>query len=274
MLQPLPSSDPQLKNVDAAFSAQAPLFDEYDKHNAILQWMREQVYRHLAEYLLPGESILDISAGTGIDAAHFARLGHPVFAVDIAKGMVREIERKVEAMGLSAFVEVQQRSFTDVASLAPKKFQHVLSNFGGLNCVSDLRPVAQQLTEILHPGATVTLVMMPRVCPWEMLHALKGNFRLAFRRFRRNGTIARVEGHSFLTTYHSPSSVIRSFGPRFKVKKLRGLASLSPPPYMETIPDRFPRFYKTLTAIDGSVSTFLPFNRWADHFILTLSFTG
>ena len=274
MQRPLPTSDPHFENVDAAFSAQAPRFDEYERHNPILQWMRQQVHRHLNEYLHPRDSILDISAGTGIDAVHFAQRGHPVLALDIAEGMVREMELKVGELNLSSLITVQHGSYSNLATLAPKKFHHVLSNFGGLNCVSDLRPVAQQLTEILHPDATVTLVIMPRVCPWEMLQALKGNFPLAVRRLRCNGTIARVEGHPFLTTYHSPSSVIGSFGPRFRVKKLRGLASLSPPPYMERIPKRFPQLYKMLTAIDGSVSAFPPFNRWADHFILTFSFSG
>lgn len=270
----LPTSDAHVESVDAAFSAQAPRFDDYERHNPILQWMRQQVHHHLNEYLHPGDSILDISAGTGIDAVHFAQRGHPVLALDIAEGMVREMELKVGEMNLSSMITVQHGSYAHLASLAPRKFHHALSNFGGLNCVTDLRPVAEQLTEILHPGAIVTLVIMPRVCPWEMLHALKGNFRLAFRRLRRNGTIARIEGHPFLTTYYSPSNVIKSFGPRFRAKRLRGLASLSPPPYMETIPKRFPQLYKMLTTVDGFLSTFPPFNRWADHFIITLSFNG
>ena len=209
MQQLLPTSDSHSESVDAAFSAQAPLFDEYERRNPILQWMRQQVYDHLDEYLHPGDSILDISAGTGIDAVHFAQLGHPVLALDIAEGMVREMELKVGEMNLSSLITVQHGSYLDLASLPPRKFHHVLSNFGGLNCVSDLRPIAQHLTDILHPGAIVTLVIMPRVCAWEMLHAFKGNFRLAFRRFGRNGTIARVEGHPFLTTARSSVRGVR-----------------------------------------------------------------
>ena len=274
MQQLPPTGDEHWENVDAAFSAQAPHFDEVDRNNPILQWMRRQVHQQIAKHIHPGDSMLDINAGTGIDAVHFAQLGHRVVAVDIAAGMVREMERKVAEMNLSSQVTVQRGSFSNLASLAPAKFNYVLSNFGGLNCVADLRPIAQQLTEILNPGAVITLVIMPRVCPWEMLHIVNGNFRLAFRRFRRNGTIARIEGHPFLTTYHSSTSVCRSFGPRFKMMSLTGLASISPPPYVNAIPLHCSRLYGALTTLDESLSAVPPFNRWADHFILTLSFRG
>jgi anaerobic magnesium-protoporphyrin IX monomethyl ester cyclase len=257
----------------AAFSAQAPMFDDYENRNPILQWMRMQVHRQIDEHLRPGDSILDINAGTGIDAIRFARLGHPVVAIDVAGGMIVELQKKVDALDLAHLVQARQGSYTDLDALRPAKFHHVVSNFGGLNCIADLGPVAEQLAQVLHPGGYVTLVIMPAVCPWELLHALAGNFSLAFRRLHRNGTLAHVEGHHFLTYYHSPSTAIERFGTQFRAVGLRGLASASPPPYMESFPARFPRAYRLLTALDTSLASYPPFNRWADHYILTLRYT-
>jgi anaerobic magnesium-protoporphyrin IX monomethyl ester cyclase len=256
-----------------AFSAQAPIFDETEKQNPILHWMRGQIHEQIVSALRPGDSILDINAGTGIDAVHFAQLGHPVTAVDIAPGMIIEVQKKIHALQLGRLVSARQSSYTDLQWLQPKKFQHIISNFGGLNCIPDLHPVAEQLKTLVAPGGTVTLVIMPRICPWELLHVVTGNFSLAFRRLRSGGTPAHIEGHEFLTYYHSPATTIRSFGKDFTVASLRGVASVSPPPYMERFAVRYPGIYKFLTALDTMLAPYPPFNRWADHYILTLRYT-
>src|SRR3990172_1808910 len=91
----------QKENVGRAFSAQAPNFDEYEKHNPILLWMRNVIYRHLEEFIREGDSILDINAGTGIDAMHFARLGHSVAAIDVAAGMIDTLNKKLKRENLA-----------------------------------------------------------------------------------------------------------------------------------------------------------------------------
>jgi anaerobic magnesium-protoporphyrin IX monomethyl ester cyclase len=267
------SSGPAIPNPEAAaaaFSEQAPMFDSYERTNPILQWMRSQVHRQMEAYVRPGDSLLDISAGTGIDAVHFALQGHPVRALDVAEGMVAEIRKKAAALHLDDRIDAERLSYTQLQHVRSASYDHVLSNFGGLNCTPDLRPVAAQLKRLVRPGGTVTMMIMPAVCPWEVLHLVKGKFSFAFRRFKPNGAVANIDGHRFLTYYHSPMKVIKSFGPEFQVLKLRGVGSLSPPPYMERLAVRFPRAYQMLTALDERLGSYPPFNRWADHYILTL----
>lgn len=266
--QPNPSDN--TTRVDHAFSAQAPLFDTIQNSSIMLTWMRSVVHRHVAEYLKPGDSILDINAGTGIDAVHFAQQGYAVHAMDIAAGMVNEIRKKVVSLKLQDEVTVEQRSFTDAGKLAPKQFDHIFSNFGGLNCVDDIAPVAKQLRMILKPNGLVTLVVMPPVCPWEALHVLRGQVSLGLRRFHKEGIMAHIEGVLFRTYYHSVSKVVQSFGDDFDVVEVRGVASFSPPPYMEKFPKTFPRLYSFLQSCDEKFSAFPPFNRWADQCIITL----
>ena len=256
-----------------AFSAQAPAFDSYDESNVILQWMRRQVYRHEEEFLSPGDSILELNAGTGIDAVYFAQKGHRVLAIDNADGMLHELRNKIRRLNLEGKIRAADRSFTELNGLPEEKFDHVFSNFGGLNCIADLHLVTDQLPRLLNPGATVTFVIMPRVCPWELLHLLTGNMKLALRRFSPSGTIATIEHFQFLTYYYSPRDVVRSFDSRFRLLRLRGLASLSPPPHMTAFALKHRSIYNSLTWFDEHCSHLPPFNRWADHTIITMKYS-
>ena len=110
-------SSRNVEEAQRAFSAQAPQFDSYDKNNVILQWMRRQVYKHVEEFLSPGDSIFEINAGTGIDAVHFARKGHSIFAIDNAEGMLRELEQKIDSFHLEDKIRFECCSFADIDTL-------------------------------------------------------------------------------------------------------------------------------------------------------------
>ena len=174
--------DFNIEQASAAFSAQAAHFDADEESNRILKWMRTQVYRHEEELLLPRSHILELNAGTGIDAVHFAGLGHSVFATDNAPGMVQQLQNKISNRRLEQRIQCSVCSFTELRTLPAMQFDHVFSNFGGLNCTPDLKAVTQQLPRLLKPGATITVVMTPRVCPWELAQAFRGKLRIAFRR--------------------------------------------------------------------------------------------
>ncbi len=255
-----------------AFSAQAVHFDADEESNRILKWMRKLVYHHEEEFLLPHSNILELNAGTGIDAVHFALLGHSVLAIDNAPGMLHQMQKKFAASQFEARIRCALCSFTQLQTLPLEQFDHVFSNFGGLNCIPNLKDVIQQLPRLLKPGATITFVIMPRICPWEIAQSLRGRIRLAFRRFSRNGTSAYIDGHRFLSYYFSPSQVIKLFDDRFVLARLRGVASLSPPPYYDTFPVKHPRIYNLLIGLDERYSSLPPLNRWADHFIITMKY--
>ncbi|MFZ1977418.1 MAG: class I SAM-dependent methyltransferase [Bacteroidota bacterium] len=263
-----------IEQASRAFSAQSVHFDSDEESNDILKWMRRQVYRHEEEFLQPHSSILELNAGTGIDALYFARMGHSVFAIDNASGMLDQLQKKISAQRFEDRIRYALCSFTRLQTppLPEERFDHVFSNFGGLNCIPDLREVVHQLPMFLKPGATITFVMMPRVCPWEIAQVFKGKIRLAFRRFSRNGTSANIDGHRFLSYYYSPAQVKKMFDSRFVPVKLRGLAAFSPPPYFNAFPLQYPRIYDWLIGLDERYSAQPPLNRWADHFILTLKY--
>ena len=272
MISAIEEIENNIEQASKAFSAQAEHFDSDEESNLILQWMREQVYRHEEEFLLPHSNILELNAGTGIDAIHFAQKGHSVFALDNAPGMVRQLQNKISAFHFEDRIRSARCSFTQLDALPAQQFDHVFSNFGGLNCIPNLQEVISQLPRLLKPNATITFVIMPRVCPWEIAQAFKGKIRLAFRRFSRNGTSAHIDGYRFLSYYYSPAQVIKSFDERFSLARLRGLASLSPPPYFKAFPEQHPSLYRSLTQWDEQFAAHFPLNRWADHFIITMRY--
>jgi ubiquinone/menaquinone biosynthesis C-methylase UbiE len=258
-------------SVNRAFSKQAIHYDTDDEGNVILQNLRKQVYQHLDLFLKPASRILEINAGTGIDAVHFVSKGHKVHAIDIAEGMVEQINLKIRKYRLENSLTAQQLSYTHVHTIEGEKFDHVFSNFGGLNCIRDLSLVTKSMRDVLKPGAYVTWVIMPPIYFWELLSIFKGSSN-AFRRLRRNGTLAHLEGEVFKTYYHSLSEIKKAFGNEFSLVKVEGLAAISPPPHRPDIPVTSPRFYQTLLRVDKAVRKSFPFNRCADHIITTFRF--
>jgi hypothetical protein len=155
--------------------------------------------------------------------------------------------------------------------LQGQRFNFVFSNFGGLNCIQDLDLVTRHLPMLLLPGSYVTWVIMPPVYLWEIFGILKGHSH-AFRRFHKEGVRSHLENEYFTTYYHSLSKIKKAFGKRFELAAVEGLAALSPPPHRDDFRENNPRAYKILMGLDKIVRTNFPFNRWADHIIVTFQF--
>lgn len=272
---PAPLPPTQADRVAAAFSQQSAVFDAIEAPNAILHWMRGRVRRHVLGLLPPGSHLLELNAGTGLDAAFFAGHGHRVHATDAAPGMVAQLRARIETENLHGRVTVEQRAYTDLAGLPAGAYDGIFSNFGGLNCIPDVAPVVAEFARLLRPGGVVVLVVMPRVSLWEIGALLKGHFRLAFRRFRPGGVLAQVEegGPTFRTWYFSPAHLSGAFGPSFQVSR-QGLGALVPPPHLIGFPRRFPRLFGLLCRWETQVAAWPPFRSWADHLVLSARYRG
>jgi len=256
--------------VNRAFSKQAANYDAADRANPILTAWRQQVYTHVNQFLKPSSFILELNAGTGIDAVHFAEAGHRVHAIDVAEGMVAQLQKKLIGLSLTC----QQLSFEDLHFLSVDSVDYVFSNFGGLNCTDDLSKVTRYLPFIVKPGGFVTFVIMPPVCLWEWLWIFKGHGKKAFRRLNKNGVQAHLEGEYFQTYYHSVNDIKKAIGEKFKIVACEGLGVFSPPPSKAEFVSDHPLLYKALIGVDESMRQRFPFNRWADHTIVTFQFVG
>jgi len=264
----------QFDSVNKAFSRQSINYDDYDKSNPTLTWMRKQVMKHAIKFLRPDDKILELNSGTGIDAEYFAARGHSVHCTDLSDGMIEQMKNKFSAENYSEKITVQQCSFIELDKLGNRKFDFIFSNFGGLNCVDDLNKVTKFFPQLLNKGGRVCLVILPPVCPWEIIQLFRGKFSLAFRRFHKEGVLANVEDIKFQTYYFSKNDIMNALGKDYKLLKVESLALFTPIPQMEKIPQKFPRLAKILNRIDEKISRVPPFNRIGDHIIVTAEYSA
>jgi ubiquinone/menaquinone biosynthesis C-methylase UbiE len=250
------------------FSAMAAEYDALSESHPIVVWMRGRVRRLVESRLTPGASILEINAGSGLDAAYFASRGYRVHATDVADGMLAAIADKAAALGLDGRLTFEELSFDHLYEAQGGRYDLVFSNLGGLNCTNDLAAVARGLPDVLRPGGSIVWVVMPPVCPWEMAQALRGHFATAKRRFAGHGTPANVGGGRVRTWYHSPGKLMQALGPQFRIESLRSFCLFAPPSYFGGFVRRHPRVVETLMRIDDTVGGFWPFNRCGDFYAL------
>lgn len=258
------------EKVSEAFSQQSVVFDDIYTNNLLSEYMRENFREELLRHLEPDAHILELNCGTGMDTVYFASRGYRICAIDNADGMLHQLRHKVPAMGLQENIEVLKCDFEKLEQLQPRKFDHIYSNFSGLNCTGRLKDVLQSFRPLLHPGGKVSLVIMPRICPWENIMVFKGKFKTAFRRFGSKGTMAHIEGVHFKTWYYNPSYVINALKDDYEVRSLKGICITVPPPFIENFVERYPRLFSFLRKVDRRIERWFPFTWCCDQYMITL----
>jgi ubiquinone/menaquinone biosynthesis C-methylase UbiE len=258
------------QKVAAAFSKQSVLFDDLYSSNPIIQYKRKRTRHAVLKNLKPGARILELNAGTGEDAIYFAQKGFKVHATDISDGMLKKLAEKVEGLPFANNISFEKCSFNELhllKNLGP--FDHIFSNFGGLNCTDRLDLVLESFNQLLAPGGSFTLVIIPPFCLWETLLIFKGRFRTATRRwFSRNGRKANVEGQEFTCWYYTPGYVRKHLPENFKITSVEGLCTLVPPSYLETLPTKYPRWFDFLKKLEDRVCSWRLFRGCGDYFVV------
>ena len=146
-------------------------------------------------------------------------------------------------------------------------FDGALSNFGGLNCVADLRAAAAGLAACLRPGAVAVLCVMGPLVPWEWAWFLgHGQPARAWRRLRPGG--ARWRGMTI--RYPTVGGVRRAMAPAFRLRRAAAVGALLPPTYAEGWARRHPALLSRLARWERRVETWPPLPWLADHFLLEL----
>ncbi|MES2006093.1 MAG: class I SAM-dependent methyltransferase [Bacteroidota bacterium] len=254
-----------------AFSRQSVVFDELYASDTIVHYKRERVRTHVNSLLKPNSHILELNAGTGEDAMYFAQNGHQVHATDISEGMLSRLHEKAIHNRLEQLITSEQCSFTALESLVQKgPYDHIFSNFAGLNCTDKLDHVLHSLSGLLKSGGTVTLVILPRFCLWEFLLLFKGMWRTATRRFTgKKGARSHVEGTYFTCWYYNPSFVKQQLAGEFNSIATEGLCSFVPPSYIRFFAEKHPRMFVALRKLESRFKHSWPWRSIGDYYIIS-----
>jgi len=260
------------QNAATAFNDQSVLFDELYSYNAIIQYKRNRVRKHVLQFLKPQADILELNAGTGEDAVFFAAQGHRVHATDISSGMQAQLKEKVSRHQLTGLVTTELCSFTELDKLSKNiSYDLIFSNFAGLNCTNELEKVLLSFNGLLKPGGIATLVILPKFCLWETLLVFKGKFRTATRRFfSAKGRTAHVEGNLFKCWYYSPKFIRRVLKDNFDLIGLEGLCTIVPPSYIENFAEKYPKAFRRLCAKEDKYKNKWPWKNIGDYYVITL----
>jgi SAM-dependent methyltransferase len=254
----------------AVFDALAAEYDARFTESALGRLLRRAVWRWLDRTFPPGARVLELNCGTGEDAVHLAGRGVRVLATDAAPAMLARARAKVARSGLGAAIEVRQAALDRLEELTPEwrgGLDGAFSNFGGLNCVTDLAPVSRALAALLKPGARVVLCVMGPLVPWEWAWFLaRGRARRAFRRLARGG----VPWRGTTVRYPSIRTTRRAFAAGFRLCRRGGLGVLLPPTYAAAWAARRPWLLELLDGWERRIETWPGVPWLGDHYLVEL----
>ncbi len=242
------------------------LADEYDGlqlTNKSVRIMREKFYETIINTVKPKSYLLELNCGSGIDAHYLAAKGYRVLATDISDKMLRNAVSKEEKQGL----EFRKLSYTDLNQLCNEKFDAVISNLGGFNCIDDLSPVVCEIKTLLNPDGYLICTVMPHFSIWELALFFKGEFKRSFRRLKKKGTMANIGEESVFVRYYSPSELKKILGEGFNLIQTKALRILSPPPPADYWYSKHPVITSLFDKLDNKIEMLYPVSFMCDNFI-------
>jgi len=208
-----------------------------------------------------------MNCGTGEDALWLAQRGVQVLATDVSPAMLRLAQDKLAASPSRVSATFRRLAWEELEAFDAGTFDGVLSNFGGLNCVSDLASCARALAAKLRPGAAAVLCIMGPAVPWEWVWFLsQGKPAAAFRRLKRDG----AQWSGIAIHYPSVAETCRAFAQEFRLLRKCAIGALLPPPYTEKWLGRHPRLIAALDRMERRFETVWPLPMLADHYLLEL----
>ncbi len=261
----------QEDRVSNAFSKQSGVFDSITNYNPLEVQYREIIINHVLKFVSPNQYMLELNCGTGLDALFFASHGLRIHATDNSQGMLEQLKDKLASPGITN-ITTEKCSFNklDLKNNPVDQFDHLFSNYGGLNCAEDIASVIKQADAYLKIGGMSHFVFIAPVCLWEWATIFKGKYKFAFRRLTKKGVRSHLEGHYFDTYYYSPNTIKKAFGHTYELIQLRSLGCFMPPTFNDYFPAKHAALFSALKKMELATNTKWPFNRIGDLFIISL----
>ena len=254
-----------IEKISTGFGNMADEYDSMQDTNIPVRKMRYKFYKTVESFIKPPANVLELNCGTGIDAFYFANAGYNVTSTDISDKMLMNARSKSALKNLS-FAKLNLSDLNKAAG----KYDLIISNLGGLNCLDDLSKLSRDVYKLLNPKGFFIVSVMPRFCLWELVLIFKGEFRRALRRLERDGVIANVGGEKIFVRYYSPKSFYNYYKDNFNLKKTTALRVFAPPQPASHWYQKHPSVTKFLDFIDDNIESFYWSSFVCDYYIAVL----
>lgn len=251
------------------FDSAADSYDILFEDNLVTQRIRPVVWQSVLRHLGEGASVLDLNCGTGTDAMMMALRGMNVTAIDASQEMIEVARRKIASANLANPITTMNLSFDNLEQLGDNRFDGVLSNFGGLNCATNIRKVIDLLASRVQTGGIFVACVMNKYAVWEFAsHIIRGQVQSAYRRLNPSGAVATVGTARMRIVYYTLRELRTILKPSFNIIRSYGLNIVSPPPNSRAFIAKAPGLTKSLLSLDDYIREWVPFRGWGDHLVI------
>ncbi|MFT7648605.1 MAG: ubiquinone/menaquinone biosynthesis C-methylase UbiE [Candidatus Poriferisodalaceae bacterium] len=252
--------------VTSAFDGLAAGYDDVAE-SSLGSTLRARVHGVLEEVVEPGQSVLDLGCGTGLDLLYLSQLGLEASGADASQEMLDVARRRLASAGAPppdlALLDLNDIEARAAVSLGQQSFDHILANFGVVNCVRDLGGLLTWISTLLAPGGTFTMAIMGPWCPWEMGRAV---FRLD-----RHGVTRRRSAnnyHSATVSYPSWSILSEAMPDSLRVERREALGWILPTFEQRALVESRPKLLSLLAMGDRLGARFVSRLGLGDHWII------
>lgn len=252
------------------FDSEAPTYDESFSNTALGKRLREITHGRFDKYFNTGDRLLELGAGTGIDVLYWAKRGIGVYATDASEAMLKVAQARFKKEfhnKNNVRCEFNVLRWEELDKLRTgKKFHGIVSNFGSINCVANLRRLSVPLADLIEDGGALLLVFMSRFCLWEWLTFFFSlEWKKMFRRLHRGGINVPVGNGDAHTFYYSPADFKRAFHREFDCVEMAAVGLITPPTYLQKFYQRYLWLFKALRPIEDALSGLPLFRNFGDH---------
>lgn len=254
----------------------ATTYDEVEGGNVVGRRLRDRIQRTLAATFTPGQRVLEIGCGTGIEALALARRGIEVVATDISPEMIAEVRRKAERDGMKNLVAYRlaahelERLLDAYGTFG---FDGAFSHGGVLNMDPNLAAVAEGVADLVRPHGPFVCTLVNQASLFETAFY---TFVLKPRKaFRRLGNVVPIpitrhvshRNYVIPARFYSPGEFARIFQPYFRLLRLAGLGILLPPWNLSDYVERLDAIARAATFLEDRLAGHWPFNHWGSVYI-------
>ena len=223
---------------------------------------------------LPGMEMLELNYGTGEDALMFSERGFNLVATDVSEEMLRITHPKKQQYSMQTTVTSHYLDLDSFnASAFNKKFDLILSNFGGLNCINpeSLKRLLEKMPSILAPGGRFVAVVMPKFCLWEsVFFFFRLRFQKIFRRWTSGEVLDTIYGFPSKMWFYNPAQIRTWAKANFTTVTVKPIGLVLPPVYLENFFFDRKKLLLRLNEVEKRLSWLSFSSGMADNYIIDL----